>query len=112
MALFNKEPEKNVRPDPSVRLQPTQAVPVPPPTPMPESRVAHLSTVFVAVVFVKSGRRFSKKAVIASLASAERIRAENSSFSNFTACSNCSREGRFISLLQACNAVAGFSASF
>ena len=40
MALFNKEPEKNVRPDPSVRLQPTQAVPVPPPTPMPESRVA------------------------------------------------------------------------
>jgi cytoskeletal protein CcmA (bactofilin family) len=40
MALFNKEPEKNVRPDPSVGLQPTQAVPVPPPTPMPESRVA------------------------------------------------------------------------
>src|SRR5712692_4585469 len=40
MALFNKEPEKNVRPDPSVRLQPTQAVPVPPPTPMPEGRGA------------------------------------------------------------------------
>jgi cytoskeletal protein CcmA (bactofilin family) len=30
MALFNKEPEKNVRPDPSAR--PAQAVPVPPPT--------------------------------------------------------------------------------
>jgi len=29
MALFNKEPEKNVRPDPSVRSQPVQAVPVP-----------------------------------------------------------------------------------
>lgn len=29
MALFNKEPEKNVRPDPSVRSQPAQAVPVP-----------------------------------------------------------------------------------
>ena len=38
MALFNKEPEKNVRPDPSARPQPTQAVPVPPP--MPESRLA------------------------------------------------------------------------
>jgi cytoskeletal protein CcmA (bactofilin family) len=38
MALFNKEPEKNVRPDQSVRLQPSQAVPVPPPAPMPESR--------------------------------------------------------------------------
>lgn len=36
MALFNKEPEKNLRPDPSVRSpqpQPIQAVPVPPPTP-------------------------------------------------------------------------------
>lgn len=42
MALFNKEPEKNLRPDPSVRPQPipAQAVPVPPPAPMPESRVA------------------------------------------------------------------------
>jgi cytoskeletal protein CcmA (bactofilin family) len=40
MALFNKEPEKSFRPDPSVRPQPTQAVPVPPPTPMPEGRVA------------------------------------------------------------------------
>ena len=38
MALFNKESEKNVRPDQSVRLQPSQAVPVPPPAPMPESR--------------------------------------------------------------------------
>jgi cytoskeletal protein CcmA (bactofilin family) len=37
MALFNKEPEKNVRPDPSVRPQPMQAVPVPPPAP-PEGR--------------------------------------------------------------------------
>lgn len=33
MALFNKEPEKNVRPDPSARSQPVQAVPVPPPSP-------------------------------------------------------------------------------
>ena len=38
MALFNKEPEKNIRTDASVRPQPTQAVPVPPPSPMPESR--------------------------------------------------------------------------
>lgn len=38
MALFNKEPEKNIRPDPSVRPpQPMQAVPVPPPA--PEGRV-------------------------------------------------------------------------
>jgi cytoskeletal protein CcmA (bactofilin family) len=33
MALFNKEPEKNVRPDPSVRSQPVQGVPVPPASP-------------------------------------------------------------------------------
>jgi cytoskeletal protein CcmA (bactofilin family) len=33
MALFNKEPEKNVRPDPSARSQPVQAMPVPPPSP-------------------------------------------------------------------------------
>lgn len=39
MALFSKDPEKNVRPDPSVRPQPTQAVPVPPPAPMPEGRL-------------------------------------------------------------------------
>lgn len=40
MALFNKEPEKNVRPDhPSARTQtPMQAVPVPPPS-APEGRV-------------------------------------------------------------------------
>jgi cytoskeletal protein CcmA (bactofilin family) len=40
MALFNKEPEKNLRPDPSVKPQPmpAQAVPVPPPAPIPESR--------------------------------------------------------------------------
>ena len=38
MALFNKEPEKNVRLDQSMR--PTQAVPVPPPAPTPEGRVA------------------------------------------------------------------------
>src|SRR5512146_794079 len=37
MALFNKEPEKNLRPDPSVRPLPAQAVPVPPPA--PEGRV-------------------------------------------------------------------------
>jgi len=39
MALFNKEAEKNSRPEPSVRPQPAQAVPVPPPVPAPESRV-------------------------------------------------------------------------
>jgi cytoskeletal protein CcmA (bactofilin family) len=38
MALFNKEPEKNVRPDPSQRSQPVQAVPVP--APLPEGRGA------------------------------------------------------------------------
>jgi cytoskeletal protein CcmA (bactofilin family) len=39
MALFTKEPEKNVRPDPSVKSQPpVQAVPVPPPS-APEARV-------------------------------------------------------------------------
>ncbi len=36
MALFNKEPEKNVRPELSAR--PAQAVPVPPPTPALEGR--------------------------------------------------------------------------
>jgi cytoskeletal protein CcmA (bactofilin family) len=40
MALFTKEPEKNVRPDLSVKPQaPVQAVPVPPPH-APEGRVA------------------------------------------------------------------------
>jgi cytoskeletal protein CcmA (bactofilin family) len=40
MALFNKEPDKNLRPDPSVKPQPmpVQAVPVPPPAPITESR--------------------------------------------------------------------------
>jgi cytoskeletal protein CcmA (bactofilin family) len=41
MALFNKEPEKNVRTDlsPSARPQMSQAVPVPQPAPAAESRV-------------------------------------------------------------------------
>jgi cytoskeletal protein CcmA (bactofilin family) len=39
MALFNKEAEKNARPEPTIRPQPAQAVPVPPPVPAPESRV-------------------------------------------------------------------------
>ncbi|MGZ3512212.1 MAG: bactofilin family protein [Candidatus Binataceae bacterium] len=40
MALFNKEQEKNLRTDASVRPQPTQAVPVPPPAPTLENRGA------------------------------------------------------------------------
>jgi cytoskeletal protein CcmA (bactofilin family) len=40
MALFNKEPEKNVRTDASVRPQTGQAVPVPPPAPVLEGRGA------------------------------------------------------------------------
>jgi cytoskeletal protein CcmA (bactofilin family) len=38
MALFNKEPEKNVRPDPSARPQPVQTVPLA--APPPEGRGA------------------------------------------------------------------------
>jgi len=38
MALFNKEPEKNIRTDASVRPQTGQAVPVPPPAPPLENR--------------------------------------------------------------------------
>jgi cytoskeletal protein CcmA (bactofilin family) len=40
MALFNKEPEKNIRTDASVRPQTGQAVPVPPPAPVLENRSA------------------------------------------------------------------------
>ncbi len=40
MALFNKEPEKNVRSDSPMRPTTGQAVPVPPPTPAPEPRIA------------------------------------------------------------------------
>ncbi len=38
MALFTKEPEKNVKPDLSVKQPPVQAVPVPPPS-LPEGRL-------------------------------------------------------------------------
>src|SRR5712664_1435290 len=68
--------------------------------------------VAVRFVLVKSGGRFSKNAVIASLVSVERSCAENSSFSNFAACSSCWRKDCLISLLQACSALAGFSANF
>ena len=63
-----------------------------------------------SLVLVKSGRRFSKNAVIASLASAECRRGRNSSISASTACSICSRNGCFNSLLHARIAPAGFAA--
>src|SRR6476469_2419084 len=60
---------------------------------------------------VKSGLRFSKKAVSASFASSERTYALNSSFSAFIAALICSRNGCFMSLLLACSAAAGFAAN-
>ena len=59
---------------------------------------------------LKFGLRFSRKALNASLASAERTRTENSSFSSFTACSSWSRVDDLISRLQARNAAGGFFA--
>ena len=64
------------------------------------------------MLLVKSGLRFSRNAVSASFASAERTCALNSSFSAFIAASICSRNGCFMSLLLACSAPAGFAASF
>src|SRR3984885_4610826 len=63
------------------------------------------------VLLVKSGLRFSKKAVNASLASSERTCALNSSFSTFIAALSCSRNGCFMSLLLACSAFAGFASN-
>jgi cytoskeletal protein CcmA (bactofilin family) len=66
MALFNKEPEKNLRPDPSVKPQPisAQAVPVPPPAPIPESRVAPprqaSATPLEARAYLDQGSKVSK----------------------------------------------------
>src|SRR6266478_7904804 len=64
------------------------------------------------ILLVKSGLRFSKKAVSASFASSERTCALNSSFSAFIAALICSRNGCFMSLLLACSASAGFAANF
>ena len=64
------------------------------------------------MLLVKSGLRFSRKAVSASFASAERTCTLNSSFSAFIAALICSRNGCFMSLLLACSAAAGFAANF
>src|SRR5882762_4016170 len=56
-------------------------------------------------VLVKSGLRFSRKAVNASFASSERTCALNSSFSAFIAALICSRNGCLMSLLLACSAL-------
>jgi cytoskeletal protein CcmA (bactofilin family) len=66
MALFNKEPEKNLRPDPSVKPQPmpAQAVPVPPPAPIPDGRVApprQASTPLEARAYLDQGSKVSGK---------------------------------------------------
>jgi cytoskeletal protein CcmA (bactofilin family) len=66
MALFNKEPEKNLRPDPSVKPQPmpAQAVPVPPPAPIPDGRVAparQSSTPLEARAYLDQGSKVSGK---------------------------------------------------
>src|ERR1700731_3426141 len=64
------------------------------------------------VFLVKSGLRFSRKAVSASFASSERTCALNASFSAFIAALICSRNVCFMSLLLACNASVGFPANF
>src|ERR1700730_18443499 len=64
------------------------------------------------LVRLKTGGPFSRNAAIASLVSADRPRAANSLFSTSIACSICPRMDAFSSLLQACNAAAGFYASF
>jgi cytoskeletal protein CcmA (bactofilin family) len=65
MALFNKEAEKNARPEPPVRPQPAQAVPVPPPVPAPEGRVApprqSSSAPVEARAYLDQGSRISGK---------------------------------------------------
>ena len=66
MALFNKEPDKNLRPDPSVKPQPmpAQAVPVPPPAPITESRIApprQASTPLEARAYLDQGSKVSGK---------------------------------------------------
>jgi cytoskeletal protein CcmA (bactofilin family) len=66
MALFNKEPEKNLRPDASVKPQsvPAQAVPVPPPAPIPDGRVApprQASTPLEARAYLDQGSKVSGK---------------------------------------------------
>jgi hypothetical protein len=63
------------------------------------------------MLLVKSGLRFSRKVVSASFASSERTCALNSSFSAFIAAMFWSRNGRFMSLLLACSASAGFAAN-
>ena len=66
MALFNKEPDKNLRPDPSVKPQPVpaQAVPVPPPAPITDGRVAPLrqaSAPLEARAYLDQGSKVSGK---------------------------------------------------
>ena len=57
-----------------------------------------------------AGWRLAKNAVNAFFASSDLTRSANTSISSFTACSNCSRKGRFIRRLEACTAAAGFAA--
>src|SRR5258708_40088872 len=64
------------------------------------------------LVLLKLGGRFCRNAVSASFASSGRTCALNSSFSAFIGDLICSRNERFISLLEACSAPAGFAASF
>src|ERR1700742_2382510 len=66
----------------------------------------------VFLLFVKSGLRFSRKAVSASFASSERTCTLNSAFSAFIAALICSRNGCFMSRLLAGSAAAGFVANF
>src|ERR1700692_3463279 len=73
----------------------------------------HRQRLYVAatgfLVLAKSGGRFFRKAVSASLASSERTRTLNASFSAFIAALTCSRKERFRSRLEACRALAGFA---
>src|SRR3984893_7119588 len=72
----------------------------------------HFTVAGDLMFLVKSGLRFSKKAVSASFASSERTCTLNSSFSAFIAALICSRNGCFMSLLLACSPAAGFAANF
>src|SRR6202051_5311309 len=76
------------------------------------SHVAPYAVAGDLVLLVKSGLRFSRKAVNASFASSERTCVLNSSFSAFIAALICSRNGCFISLLLALSSPAGFAANF
>lgn len=65
MALFNKEPEKNLRSESAKPPTPAQAIPVPPPAPAPESRVVPArqspSTPLEARAYLDQGSKISGK---------------------------------------------------